>query len=156
MQPGLTRQEIDEQLKDIPYTIPEELYQLYEWRNGMSKKSHRNSSYSVFIDSRRFSPLEQVVKIYKQHQKEYQVFAQDDNHPLKDLIKYLKEYLKDKLVIFPPVKATCGAYTVKLGDEKIAPVYNWGIKEEENEEEQDCSLKYQSLIEMMNYYVIEK
>ncbi|MEH2224262.1 SMI1/KNR4 family protein [Nostoc sp.] len=36
LQPGLTRKEIDEITKDLPFKLPEELYELYQWRNGLS------------------------------------------------------------------------------------------------------------------------
>lgn len=35
LQPGLTRGQIDELVKDLPFSLPEELYELYQWRNGM-------------------------------------------------------------------------------------------------------------------------
>ena len=35
LQPGLTREEIHELIKDLPFPFPEELYELYQWRNGM-------------------------------------------------------------------------------------------------------------------------
>jgi hypothetical protein len=36
LQPGLTRKEIDDITKDLPFKLPEELYELYQWRNGLS------------------------------------------------------------------------------------------------------------------------
>lgn len=36
LQPGLTRKEIDEITKGLPFKLPEELYELYQWRNGLS------------------------------------------------------------------------------------------------------------------------
>ncbi|MDZ8070981.1 MAG: SMI1/KNR4 family protein [Nostoc sp. DedQUE08] len=36
LQPGLTRKEIDQITKDLPFKLPEELYELYQWRNGLS------------------------------------------------------------------------------------------------------------------------
>ncbi|NER05147.1 MAG: SMI1/KNR4 family protein, partial [Okeania sp. SIO3C4] len=35
LQPGLTRGQIDELVKNLPFSLPEELYELYQWRNGM-------------------------------------------------------------------------------------------------------------------------
>lgn len=37
LQPGLTRQEIDEKTKDLPGRLPEEVYELYQWHNGFSQ-----------------------------------------------------------------------------------------------------------------------
>ncbi|MEH2166771.1 MAG: hypothetical protein V7K41_08890 [Nostoc sp.] len=32
--PGLTRQKIDEIIKELPFNLSEEIYKLYQWRNG--------------------------------------------------------------------------------------------------------------------------
>lgn len=36
LQHGLTREEIDEITKDFSFKLPEEVYELYQWRNGIS------------------------------------------------------------------------------------------------------------------------
>ena len=36
--PGLTREEIDEIAEEIPFTFPEELYELYQWHNGVKER----------------------------------------------------------------------------------------------------------------------
>lgn len=36
--PGLTREEIDDIAKDVPFTFPEELYELYQWHNGVKER----------------------------------------------------------------------------------------------------------------------
>lgn len=36
--PGLTREEIDEIAQEIPFTLPEELYELYQWHNGAKER----------------------------------------------------------------------------------------------------------------------
>lgn len=36
LQPGLTHAEIDEQIEDFSWTLPEEVYELYQWHNGLS------------------------------------------------------------------------------------------------------------------------
>ena len=37
LQPGLKREEIDEITKDLPFKLPEEVYEIYQWRNGFLK-----------------------------------------------------------------------------------------------------------------------
>lgn len=37
LQPGLTRSEIDEKVKNLQFSLPEEVYELYQWRNGMQQ-----------------------------------------------------------------------------------------------------------------------
>ena len=39
LKPGLSREEIDQKVERLPYTFPEELYQLYMWRNGTEEGS---------------------------------------------------------------------------------------------------------------------
>lgn len=34
LRPGLARDDIEEQVKDLPFNLPEEVYQLYEWHDG--------------------------------------------------------------------------------------------------------------------------
>ncbi|MBW4598631.1 MAG: hypothetical protein KME29_03220 [Calothrix sp. FI2-JRJ7] len=34
LQPGLSRGEIEDLVKDLPFQIPLEVYELYQWRNG--------------------------------------------------------------------------------------------------------------------------
>ena len=34
LQPGLSYEEIDSRVADLPFKLPEEVYQLYRWKNG--------------------------------------------------------------------------------------------------------------------------
>ncbi|MGB3652999.1 MAG: hypothetical protein WBA41_17520 [Rivularia sp. (in: cyanobacteria)] len=36
LKPGLKSEEIDELTKDLPFKLPQEVYELYQWRNGLS------------------------------------------------------------------------------------------------------------------------
>ncbi|MGB3651913.1 MAG: pentapeptide repeat-containing protein [Rivularia sp. (in: cyanobacteria)] len=57
--PGLTREEIDEITQEIPFTFPEELYELYQWHNGMKDT---NNWRNCFVSSTVFLTLQQAVK----------------------------------------------------------------------------------------------
>jgi hypothetical protein len=35
---GLSRGEIDELVKDLPFTVPEKIYELYQWHDGFTEK----------------------------------------------------------------------------------------------------------------------
>ncbi len=37
LQPGLSRGEIENLVRDLPIQLPEEVYELYQWRNGASE-----------------------------------------------------------------------------------------------------------------------
>lgn len=58
LQPGLTEEEIEEKLKDIPFRLPKEVYQLYQWRNG--------STFDYFLPGAGFLflPLERAIEEY--------------------------------------------------------------------------------------------
>ena len=36
--PGLTREQIDFKVKDMPFHLSEEIYQLYQWANGADRR----------------------------------------------------------------------------------------------------------------------
>ncbi len=72
--PGLTRQQIDNIVKDLPFKLSEEVYELYQWRNGQADFGYYNGECMVdflFPDhhipgnsSIPFWPLQAAVKIY--------------------------------------------------------------------------------------------
>lgn len=59
LQPGLTEEEIEEKLKHIPFRLPKEVYQLYQWRNG--------STFDYFLPGSGFLflPLERAIEEYQ-------------------------------------------------------------------------------------------
>lgn len=66
--PGLSREEITEKTKNLPFLIPEELYQLYMWRNG----TRIDSDLFIFRDHN-FIPLEQAIEEYKVIEEYYEI-----------------------------------------------------------------------------------
>lgn len=56
--PGILFEEIDEKAKELPFTLPNELYELYQWRNG-------SSEYEFLFESYEFMSLGQAVREYK-------------------------------------------------------------------------------------------
>ena len=59
--PGLTREQIQEQTKDLPGLIPEEIYELYQYRNGTLEEM-KSTVYPVF----QFLPLDEAVQIFQE------------------------------------------------------------------------------------------
>jgi BTB/POZ domain-containing protein KCTD9 len=74
LRPGLTRGEIDELVKDLPFTLPEEAYELYQWRNGT--EGAYPCSWLQFIFDRcgvhGFLSLEEALKISQESYQDYQ------------------------------------------------------------------------------------
>lgn len=56
LQPGLTIEEIDEKVKDLPFRLTQEVYELYQWRNGMIDDG------SCFFQAFRFFSLEEAIE----------------------------------------------------------------------------------------------
>lgn len=72
LQPGLKREKIDEITKDLPFKLPEEVYELYQWRNGLSNGIGAIESGCLNHVTGHFNPLETAiqgikkVKIYEE------------------------------------------------------------------------------------------
>lgn len=130
LQPGLSREEINEKLKGFPYRIPEEVYQLYQWRNGMHNYKYKPHKFPIFVESQEFLPLEKAVK-------KSEPFL-DNPHD---------EWEANWLFVFDQAHDNCGAYVVVLGDEELAPVRNY--------DERNYSLRYPSLTHMMLKAAVE-
>lgn len=60
--PGLNSEQIDKLLLPITTSIPEEIYEIYRWRNGRKTFPPING---VFPDIYDFFPLDEVVETYK-------------------------------------------------------------------------------------------
>ncbi len=56
LQPGLTIEEIESKVKDLPFRLTEEVIELYQWRNGMIDDG------SCFFRYYRFLPLEETLE----------------------------------------------------------------------------------------------
>ena len=66
MKPGLTPEEIEQFLSNLPFRLPEEVYQIYQWRNGdmfmgesanpvyfisLSDAVYQEASFSHYVES---------------------------------------------------------------------------------------------------------
>lgn len=65
MQPGLSRDEIEDLVKDLPFKIPSEVYELYQWRNG-ARDGDLGQETAWLFGNLTFKPLEQVIAQYKE------------------------------------------------------------------------------------------
>ena len=59
LQPGLSREAIATQTRHLPFDFPQELYALYQWRNG----TNLDCQFSLLRDQF-FLPLEEALKSY--------------------------------------------------------------------------------------------
>lgn len=64
LQPGLSKDEIDNLVKDLPFQLPSEIYDLYQWRNGaLHSGENLYDKGLIFKPGWSFRPLQEVVKI---------------------------------------------------------------------------------------------
>ena len=65
LQPGLSYEEIDRKLSSLPCRLPQEFYELYQWRNGTLE----TDDFIDFYRHYRFLPLEEAIttstEVYK-------------------------------------------------------------------------------------------
>jgi cell wall assembly regulator SMI1 len=122
--PGLTREQIQEQTKDLPGFIPEEIYELYQYRNGTLEEM-KSTVYPIF----QFLPLDEAVEIFPDF------FDPDETD---------YSYLYENKCLFPFLRDNCSHCAVLLDDKKqlVSPVIDIA-------DEGDISLMYQSLTSMM-------
>ena len=122
LQPGITREEIDEKVQDLPFPLPEEVYELYQWRNGMYKLGGF-SDFSNFVFSNEFIPLEKAVEMSRNYAEE----------------KGSRRWNPHWLLIFAEGTDNSDPLFVVIGEE-TAPigVYGWNY-----------SIRYNSLTEMI-------
>ncbi len=66
LQPGLTYDEIEKLVKNLPIKFPPEFYELYQWKNGYKRKPEALSR--KFLE---YFPLEIAVEKYLAKQKHY-------------------------------------------------------------------------------------
>lgn len=74
LQPGLTRGQIDA-LQDLPFQLPEEVYQLYQWHNGSSVKPNVE-----FLPQYRFLSLEDAIAQYQFTVEIWRDVSETENH----------------------------------------------------------------------------
>lgn len=70
-QSGLSREQISSLTKRLPFSLPEEMYQLYEWKNGEKDYCDDFKVNFLFLDQvyqrnpLYFYPLQDAIKIYR-------------------------------------------------------------------------------------------
>jgi len=65
LQPGLSYDEIDQELNHLPFRLPQEIYTLYQWRNGMYQENYFYGD-SLFSPHFTIDPLGQALTRYRE------------------------------------------------------------------------------------------
>lgn len=84
--PGLSKDEIDDLVRDLPIQFPPELYELYQWRNGAVEGDEWKGTAWIF-HSWTFRPLQEVVAGLRRESSRYQT----NNIVSIDIIKFYFE-----------------------------------------------------------------
>ncbi|MFB6275049.1 MAG: HEAT repeat domain-containing protein [Halothece sp.] len=82
-QPGLTTEEIKIKTQELPFRLPTEVYELYQWCNGTSGDV-------PFFPSYRFLSLEEAVDLYHSEIKEVEIdkLQQEDYYDIAQLAPF--------------------------------------------------------------------
>ncbi len=122
--PGLSRNNIEALVKDLPFSVPEEIYELYEWCNGSPDDSNAIAFHQQYLLS-----LEDAVQ------------RRLDQYGLN----YGEDSMEDNQTWFPIFKLWCGHafYVVVLGDKGKSPLRNY------DPECENYNIYYESLTNML-------
>ena len=112
--PGLSDAEIRGKLASVELELPEEIYELYRWRNGVEDGEDLKS---VVYPSIEFIPLDEAVE-YHLGIVEIDIFEHEDLPNIFELLdaNQINNY-SDKY-LFPFLRANCYFCAVLLGKEK--------------------------------------
>ncbi len=69
LQPGLSKTEIDELAKDIPFPLPPEVYELYQWKNG-TRQGDLSQDTAWLFQNWTFRQLQEVAAQYQKYLEE--------------------------------------------------------------------------------------
>lgn len=65
LQPGLTREEIQQKTASLPFDFPEELYELYKWRNGVREDEMIGCNPLMIFRDHYLSNLDDAIDNYR-------------------------------------------------------------------------------------------
>lgn len=72
LKPGLFRQNIEDKVKNLPFKVPESIYELYQWHNGLVEKFAFNN-YDFLSLENSLAAYEESLGEVKYYQKYYQL-----------------------------------------------------------------------------------
>jgi cell wall assembly regulator SMI1 len=126
--PGLSREQIDQIVKNLPFKLSEEVYELYQWRNGEANSIYHNGDTTadfLFPDhhipgnlSLPFWSLQQAVANYQDLWKMEESFRQ--NNSSEDFPNDFK--LWDRKW-FPIASMENKSMLITIGDINPSPIY---------------------------------
>jgi len=67
MLPGIDKDEISRQLAGAEIKLPDDVYQLYQWRNGIANIYDHKFNHEVFFEFGIFYSLQSAIALYQDH-----------------------------------------------------------------------------------------
>lgn len=65
--PGIDKDEIKKQVQEVKIKLPDEIYQLYQWRNGIGDIYAHNFNHEAFFEFGIFYSLQSAIDLYQDH-----------------------------------------------------------------------------------------
>ena len=123
--PGLSDEEIREKLSNFELELPEEIYELYRWRNGTQ---NGEDSKSVIFPCMEYMSLDEALEYYDDFvENTIDVFDEQDFQGIFELLdtKQINQY-GDKKYLFPFYRSNCDFLAIFLSKERqyYSPIIN--------------------------------
>ncbi|AFY80207.1 HEAT repeat domain-containing protein [Oscillatoria acuminata] len=132
LQPGLSKNEIDKLVKNLPVQVPPEVYELYQWRNGATKGDLCKETAWIF-ENWTFQPLQEALL----RAQSYHSSLSPSKPEGVDLVKLFP-------IFYPPQGPEQGVIEISINKEFYSPVIFLDF-----EQWPDTIKKYASLTSMM-------
>ena len=141
--PGLSDAEIREKLTNVELELPEEIYELYRWRNGIEGGEDLKS---VVYPSMEFMPLDEALEYYDDFvENQLNIFDEEDYRNIFELLDANQVNLySEQKYLFPFSRSNCSFCNVFLTKEQQchSPIID-------KADELELSLIYRNLTTMM-------
>lgn len=121
---GLSSEEIEEVTRDLHFILPAEVYELYQWRNGLS--------WNFLFENYEFLSLKSAVSCYQEELKQAQA-----NYP------EVAQFFQYRLPIFQLWSDSGVLLTVAPLEKEGSPIYGFDVEFE------DYTLRYCSLTDLI-------
>ncbi|MBV6627981.1 MAG: SMI1/KNR4 family protein [Rivularia sp. (in: Bacteria)] len=116
--PGLSDAEIREKLASVELELPEEIYELYRWRNGVEDGE---DSKSVIYPCMEFMPLDEAIEYYEDFIENFINLLDERDEDCQDVFKLLDSSqvnIYGNKLIFPFCRSNCSFCAVLLSEEQ--------------------------------------
>lgn len=112
--PGLSDEEIREKLANVELELPEEIYELYRWRNGVEGGEDLKS---IVYPSMEYMPLDEAIEYYLGI-VDIEIQEHEDFQSIFELLDANQVNIYSDTHLFPFLRSNCVCCAVLLSREK--------------------------------------